>query len=66
VIIVMNLEIGMVTPPFGLNLFVASGLSGMTVLQVARAAVPSAAVLLGGLAIVTYVPFFSLALLGGG
>ncbi len=66
VIMVMNLEIGMVTPPFGLNLFVASGLSGMTVVQGAKAALPSAAVLLGGLAIVTYVPFFSLALLGGG
>ena len=66
VIMVMNLEIGMVTPPFGLNLFVASGLSGMSVLQVARAAVPSALVLLVGLFIVTYVPFFSLALLGGG
>ena len=66
VIMVMNLEIGMITPPFGLNLFVASGLSGMTVVEVARAALPSAAVLLGGLFIVTYVPFFSLALLGGG
>jgi C4-dicarboxylate transporter DctM subunit len=66
VIMVMNLEIGMVTPPFGLNLFVASGLSGMSVLQVAKAAAPSALVLLGGLIIVTYVPFFSLALLGGG
>ena len=66
VIMVMNLEIGMVTPPFGLNLFVASGLSGMSVLQVAKAAVPSALVLLVGLFIVTYVPFFSLALIGGG
>jgi C4-dicarboxylate transporter DctM subunit len=66
VIMVMNLEIGMVTPPFGLNLFVASGLSGLSVLQVAKAALPSAAVLLVGLFIVTYVPFFSLALIGGG
>ncbi len=66
VIMVMNLEIGMVTPPFGLNLFVASGLSGLSVLQVARAALPSALVLLVGLFIVTYVPFFSLALIGGG
>jgi C4-dicarboxylate transporter DctM subunit len=66
VIMVMNLEIGMVTPPFGLNLFVASGLSGLSVLQVAKAALPSALVLLVGLFIVTYVPFFSLALIGGG
>ena len=62
VIMVMNLEIGMITPPLGLNLFVASGLSGMTVLQVARAALPSAAVLLAALLLVTYLPFISLAL----
>ena len=37
IIMIMNLEIGMITPPLGLNLFVASGLTGMSVLQVARA-----------------------------
>jgi C4-dicarboxylate transporter DctM subunit len=66
IIMVMNLEIGMVTPPLGLNLFVASGMSGMSVLQVARAAVPSALVLLVALFVVTYVPAISLAFLGGG
>jgi C4-dicarboxylate transporter DctM subunit len=66
IIMVMNLEIGMVTPPLGLNLFVASGMSGMTVLQVARAAIPTAIVLLAALFLVTYVPAISLALLGGG
>jgi C4-dicarboxylate transporter, DctM subunit len=66
VIMIMNLEIGMVTPPFGLNLFVASGLSGMSVIQVARAAIPSALVLLAALGLVTYLPFISLALLGRG
>lgn len=66
VIMIMNLEIGMVTPPFGLNLFVASGLSGMSVVQVAKAAMPSALILLTGLALVTYLPKISLALLGGG
>jgi C4-dicarboxylate transporter DctM subunit len=64
IIMVMNLEIGMVTPPLGLNLFVASGMSGMTVLQVARAAIPSALVLLLALFIVTYVPDIALAFLG--
>ena len=66
VIMIMNLEIGMVTPPLGLNLFVASGLTGMSVLQVARAAIPSALVLLTALGLVTYLPIISLALLGGG
>lgn len=63
IIIVMNLEIGMITPPLGLNLFVASGLSGMSVLQVAKAAIPSAAVLLTALVLVTYLPIISLALI---
>jgi C4-dicarboxylate transporter DctM subunit len=62
IIMVMNLEIGMVTPPLGLNLFVASGISRMSVLRVAKAALPSAAVLLVALLIVTYVPWFSLVL----
>ncbi|GAA2847582.1 TRAP transporter large permease subunit [Pseudonocardia halophobica] len=62
IIIVMNLEIGMVTPPLGLNLFVASGISRMSVLRVARAALPSAGVLLIALLIVTFVPVISLAL----
>lgn len=63
IIMVMNLEIGMITPPLGLNLFVASGLSRMSVLRVAKAALPSAAVLLVALLIVTYVPWLSLVLL---
>ena len=65
VIMVMNLEIGMLTPPLGLNLFVASGLSGMSVLQVARAAIPFALVLLVGLMLVTYIPGIPLFFQGG-
>jgi C4-dicarboxylate transporter DctM subunit len=60
IIMIMNLEIGMITPPLGLNLFVASGLTGMSVLQVAKAAIPSALVLLAALFVVTYVPAFAL------
>lgn len=63
IIMVMNLEIGMVTPPLGLNLFVASGMSGMSVLRVAKAALPSALVLLFALFLVTYIPEISLAFL---
>ncbi|MGJ7539095.1 TRAP transporter large permease [Brevibacterium luteolum] len=63
IIVVMNLEIGMITPPLGLNLFVASGMSGMSVTGVAKAAIPSALVLLAALAIVTFVPFLSTALI---
>jgi len=62
VIVVLNLEIGMMTPPLGLNLFVASGLTGMSVLRVAKAALPSVGVMLVILAIVTFVPQISLLL----
>ena len=64
IIVVMNLEIGMITPPLGLNLFVASGMSKMSVVGVAKAAIPSALVLLTALALVTFVPFFATAFLG--
>ena len=60
VIMVVNLEIGMVTPPVGLNLFVTSGITGMSVMQVVRAALPWMGVLLVFLVIVTYVPQITL------
>ncbi|MFO1037652.1 MAG: TRAP transporter large permease subunit [Geminicoccaceae bacterium] len=62
VIMVVNMEIGMVTPPVGLNLFVTSGITGMSILGVVRAALPWLAVLLAFLVIVTYVPAISLTL----
>ncbi|GAB3193379.1 TRAP transporter large permease [Hydrogenophaga aquatica] len=62
VIMVVNMEIGMVTPPVGLNLFVTSGVTGMNLVQVTKAALPWLLVLLLFLVIVTYVPAISLAL----
>jgi C4-dicarboxylate transporter DctM subunit len=62
VIMVVNMEIGMVTPPVGLNLFVTSGVTGMSLVQVTRAALPWLMVLMLFLVIVTYVPAISLAL----
>ncbi|MEO7335806.1 MAG: TRAP transporter large permease subunit [Caldimonas sp.] len=60
IIMVVNLEIGMVTPPVGLNLFVTAGITGMSIGQVVRAALPWLSVLLLFLVIVTYVPQMSL------
>lgn len=60
IIMVVNMEIGMVTPPVGLNLFVTSGITGMSVLEVIRAAMPWLGVLLSFLVITTYVPNLSL------
>ncbi len=59
IIMVVNMEIGMVTPPVGLNLFVTSGVSGMSVMRVVRAAFPFLGILLIFLVIVTYVPWIS-------
>jgi len=56
VIMTVNMEIGMVTPPVGLNLFVTSGITGMSVVQVVKAALPWLSVLFVFLIIVTYVP----------
>lgn len=61
IIMVMNLEIGLITPPFGVNLFVASGMSRVPPMQVAVGAAPSALVLFLALMLVTYVPFFTMA-----
>ncbi len=60
IIMVVNLEIGMVTPPVGLNLFVASGITGMPLFKVVRAALPWLMVLVAFLVIVTYVPAISM------
>ena len=60
IIMVVNLEIGMVTPPVGLNLFVTSGITGMSVMEVVRAALPWLMVLLVFLVITTYVPQMTL------
>ncbi|MCL4746118.1 MAG: TRAP transporter large permease subunit [Burkholderiaceae bacterium] len=60
IIMVVNLEIGMVTPPVGLNLFVAAGITGMPIFKVVRAALPWLSVLVVFLVIVTYVPQISL------
>jgi C4-dicarboxylate transporter DctM subunit len=62
IIMVVNLEIGMVTPPVGLNLFVTSGITGMSIVEVVRAALPWLSVLVLFLVIVTYVPWLSLVL----
>ena len=59
IIMVVNMEIGMITPPIGLNLFVTSGITGMSLLQVVRAALPFVAVLFLFLILVTYVPILS-------
>ncbi|NNU80488.1 TRAP transporter large permease [Halovulum dunhuangense] len=59
IIMVVNMEIGMITPPVGLNLFVTSGVAGMSLMGVVRAALPWMGVLFVFLIMVTYIPALS-------
>ena len=59
VVLVCCLSIGLATPPFGLDLFVAGNLSEEPPMAVARRAVPFIVSFLIALALITYVPWFS-------
>jgi C4-dicarboxylate transporter DctM subunit len=60
IIMVVNMEIGMLTPPVGLNLFVTSGITGRSMGWVIKACLPWLSLLLGFLILITYVPQISL------
>ncbi len=60
IIMVVNMEIGMITPPVGLNLFVTSGITGHNITWVIKAAVPWLMLLLFFLILITYIPQISL------
>jgi C4-dicarboxylate transporter DctM subunit len=58
--VVINFAVGMVTPPVGYSIFVASSISGLRVETVARHIWPFMLVLLGVVALVAYVPAITL------
>ena len=60
IVMTVNVDIGNITPPFGLNLFVASGTFDKSYLTVVRAVLPWLGLALLSLAIITYVPEISL------
>jgi C4-dicarboxylate transporter DctM subunit len=62
IIFIVNLEIGYLTPPVGLNLFVASTLFGRPLIYMIRAVLPFIVLMMIGLALVTYVPSVSVGL----
>lgn len=62
IVMVINMEIGMITPPVGLNLFVTSSVTGLSIEQVMKASLPWLALLIGMLMVITYVPAIALAL----
>ncbi|MCL4156868.1 UNVERIFIED_CONTAM: hypothetical protein GTU68_015736 [Idotea baltica] len=59
IMMVVNMEIGMITPPVGLNLFVTAGVAKMSMMNVVKAALPWVGVMFLFLIIVTYVPWVS-------
>ncbi|MBC7164442.1 MAG: TRAP transporter large permease [Roseovarius sp.] len=62
IVMIANLAIGMVTPPVGVNLFVASRVGEIPLERVVRAALPFLVTMLVVLALITYVPLLSLGL----
>ncbi len=63
IIMVVNLAIGFVTPPIGVNLFVASSLSDVPVMEIAKKAMPMILLFFAALLILTFVPGFSTVLI---
>lgn len=63
VIFLTNLEIGYLTPPVGLNLFISSFRFEKPILQLYRASLPFLLILIIALFIITYIPALSLGLL---
>jgi C4-dicarboxylate transporter, DctM subunit len=64
VFMITTLGLGFITPPFGLNLFVMSGLTRTPVAAIAARAVPFALVMVGVSALIGFVPQISLVMLG--
>lgn len=56
VIMIVNTAIGQVTPPLGVNLFVACGISKITLESISKAVLPLLAAMIIALAVITFVP----------
>ena len=63
VIMVVNLAIGFVTPPIGVNLFVASSLTDVPIMELSKKAMPMIGLFLIALLLITFIPQISLCLL---
>ena len=63
VMMVVNLAIGFVTPPIGVNLFVASSLTEIPIMEIAKKAFPMIVFFLIALLLITFIPGISLVLL---
>jgi tripartite ATP-independent transporter DctM subunit len=62
VVMVVNLALGMITPPFGVNLFAACTVARISLDQIVTRLIPFVLVVLGCLVVITYVPWISIGL----
>jgi C4-dicarboxylate transporter DctM subunit len=60
VLMIVNMQIGLVTPPVGLNLFVTASVAELSLEETIKASFPWLLVLLGVLMLITYIPWISL------
>ena len=60
IIMIVNLEIGYLTPPIGINLFVASGIFKQPLIDIIKAVLPFLLVMIFGLAVISIFPEISL------
>lgn len=60
VIMVVNLAIGFITPPVGINLFVASNIANLRLEKIAKAIIPFLIILIIDVIIISFVPSISL------
>ena len=63
VMVIVNLAVGFVTPPVGVNLFVASSLTNVPMMQIAKKAMPMIGYFMLALLLITFIPAISLCLL---
>lgn len=63
VIMIVNLAIGFITPPIGVNLFVASSLTDIPVFDIAKKSMPMIIYFIIALILITFIPAISLMLL---
>ncbi|MFP7255381.1 TRAP transporter large permease [Terribacillus goriensis] len=63
-IIILTLVIGFITPPIGVNLFVASEISGLSIMKISKAIVPYIAIMLLALILIILIPEIALLLFG--
>lgn len=62
IIMTVALAIGFVTPPMGINLFVASNLTGVPIVEIAKRAIPMVLMFLLALLLITFIPGISMLL----